>query len=89
MTERLVSAVLLELLNQFQDSPAKALANTLKSWIDPVMRMWRFSYSNGITEGFQTKMKMMSRRSYGFKNFNNDRLRVLAHCGWNGIINLV
>ena len=43
MTERLVSAVLLELLNQFQDSPAKALANTLKSWIDPVMRMWRFS----------------------------------------------
>ena len=34
---------LLELLNQFEDSPAKALANTLKSWIDPVMRMWRFS----------------------------------------------
>ena len=80
---------LLELLNQFEDSPARALANTLKSWIDPVMRMWRFSYSNGITEGFHTKMEMMSRRAYGFKNFNNYRLRVLAHCGWNGIINRV
>jgi hypothetical protein len=39
---------LLELLKQFEYSPAKALANTLKSWINPVMRMWRFFYSNGI-----------------------------------------
>ena len=47
--------------------------------------VWRFSKFNGITEGFHTKMEMMSRRAYGFRNFENYRLRVLAHCGWNGV----
>jgi hypothetical protein len=26
---------------------------------------------NGPTEGFHTKMEMMSRRAYGFRNFEN------------------
>ncbi len=51
--------------------------------------MWRFSKSNGITEGFHNKMKVISRRAYGFRNFENYRLRVLAHCGWDGIVNRV
>ena len=51
--------------------------------------MWRFSKSNGITEGFHNKMEMISRRAYGFRNFENYRLRVLTHCGWDGIINRV
>lgn len=76
---------LLKLITQFAQSPAKTLANTLTSWIEPIVRMWRFSKSNGITEGFHTKMEMMSRRAYGFRNFENYRLRVLAHCGWNGV----
>ena len=80
---------LLKLITQFAQSPAKTLANTLKSWIEPIVRMWRFSKSNGITEGFHTKMEMMSRRAYGFRNFENYRLRVLAHCGWNGVFSRV
>jgi hypothetical protein len=32
----------------------------------------------GITEGFHTKMEMLSRRAYGFRNFENYRLRVVA-----------
>lgn len=76
---------LLKLIGQFAQSPAKTLANTLTSWLEPIVRMWRFSKSNGITEGFHTKMEMMSRRAYGFRNFENYRLRVLAHCGWNGV----
>ncbi|MDE2057068.1 MAG: transposase, partial [Betaproteobacteria bacterium] len=65
------------------------LAQTLQSWLEPIVRMWRFSKSNGITEGFHTKMEMMSRRAFGFRNFENYRLRVLTHCGWNGIFNRV
>ncbi len=42
-----------------------------------------------ITEGFHNKMEMISRRAYGFRNFENYRLRVLAHCGWDGVINRV
>ncbi|MCP5303701.1 MAG: hypothetical protein H7A03_11260 [Pseudomonadales bacterium] len=28
---------------------------------------------------------MISRRAYGFRNFENYRLRVLVHCGWDGM----
>ena len=80
---------LMDLIDQFANSPVKTLAQTLKSWMEPIVRMWRFSKSNGITEGFHTKMEMMSRRAYGFRNFENYRLRVLAHCGWNGVFNRV
>jgi transposase len=79
----------LKLIEQLERSPAHALAVTLRSWLEPIVRMWRFSKSNGITEGFHTKMEMLSRRAYGFRNFENYRLRVLAQCGWNGIVNRV
>jgi len=79
----------LALIAQLAQSPARALANTLRSWLEPIVRMWRFSKSNGITEGFHTKMEMLSRRAYGFRNFENYRLRVLTQCGWNGVINRV
>ena len=79
----------LELLEQLRDSPLRVLAKTLTSWMEPIVAMWRFSKSNGITEGFHNKMEMISRRAYGFRNFENYRLRVLTHGGWDGIINRV
>jgi transposase len=79
----------LELLQQLRDSPLRTLANTLTSWMAPIIAMWRFTKTNGITEGFHNKMEMISRRAYGFRNFENYRLRVLTHCGWDGIINRV
>lgn len=66
----------------------QTLGKTLQSWIEPIVRMWRFSKSNGITEGFHNKMEMISRRAYGFRNFENYRLRVIALCGWNGVFAL-
>ncbi|MFT0544733.1 ISL3 family transposase [Allopusillimonas ginsengisoli] len=79
----------LSLIEQFASSPARVLADTLTSWLEPIVAMWRFSKSNGITEGFHTKMEMISRRAFGFRNFENYRMRVLALCGWNGVINRV
>ncbi len=38
-------------------------------------------YSNGITKGFHRKMKLIQRRAYGFRNFENYRLRVIVLCG--------
>jgi transposase len=78
-----------KLLEQLRESPLRALAKTLASWMEPIVAMWRFSKNNGITEGFHNKMEMISRRAYGFRNFENYRLRVLTHCGWDGIINRV
>ena len=57
------------------------LAKTLSEWSQEIVRMWRFSRNNGITEGFHRKMKLIQRRAYGFRNFNNYRLRVIAQCG--------
>lgn len=65
--------------------PLKTFGQTLKSWLEPVARMWRFTKNNGITEGFHTKMEMIARRAFGFRNFRNYRLRVVALCGWDGI----
>jgi transposase len=61
--------------------PLVTLARTLKSWQEEIACMWRFTRNNGITEGFHRKMKLIQRRAYGFRNFHNYRLRVLAQCG--------
>lgn len=58
----------------------ETLGKTLYHWRDEVVRMWRFSKSSGITEGFHRKMKLIQRRAYGFKNFENYRLRVKVLC---------
>ena len=42
--------------------------------------MWRFTRNNGITEGFHTKMEVLQRQAYGFRNFRNYRLRVRVMC---------
>lgn len=60
--------------------PLVTLGKTLESWQEEVVRMFRFTKSNGILEGFHNKMEMISRRSYGFRNFENYRLRVKALC---------
>ena len=77
-------AALLELISDLEQSafaPLITLAETLHSWREPLAAIWRFTKNNGITEGFHRKMKLIQRRAYGFKNFNNYRLRVIAQCG--------
>lgn len=71
---------MIKLLLTSQMNRLVSLGNTLESWSEEVVRMWRFTKSNGITEGFHTKMEMISRRAYGFRNFENYRLRVRALC---------
>ena len=72
---------LLATLRQSGLEPARTLAKTLGEWTEEIVRMWRFSRNNGITEGFHRKMKLIQRRAYGFRSFANYRLRVLAQCG--------
>ena len=71
----------IRLLRENQAPPLQTLANTLEDWQEPIACMWRFVRNNGITEGFHRKMKLIQRRAYGFRNFENYRLRVIAQCG--------
>lgn len=56
------------------------LGETLNSWAEEIVAMWRFTRNNGITEGFHNKMELISRQAYGFRNFENYRLRVKVLC---------
>ena len=81
---------LLPMIRKLKASPVdalKTLGETLSSWRNEIGRMWRFRKTNSITEGLHNKMEMISRRAFGFRNFQNYRMRVLALCGWNGVIN--
>lgn len=75
-------------MNECLESPweiLRSFGKTLQSWKESIVRMWRFTKSNGITEGLHTSMEVISRRAYGFRNFQNYRLRVIALCGWDGV----
>jgi transposase len=60
---------------------AVQLGDTLHAWREEIAAMWRFTRNNGITEGFHNKMELISRQAYGFRNFENYRLRVKVLCG--------
>jgi transposase len=80
---RSLAPIFLEAIMQLKTSGLEilqTLGRTLDKWKDEIARMWRFSKSNGITEGFHRKMKLIQRRAYGFKNFENYRLRVRVLC---------
>jgi hypothetical protein len=68
-------------LRQAQLPQLVTLGDTLHSWSEEIATMWRFTKNNGITEGFHTKMELISRQAYGFRNFDNYRSRVKVLCG--------
>lgn len=75
--------VFIKMVEQLKHShfkPLNTLGKTLYRWREEIVRMWRFTKNNGITEGFYRKMKLIQRRAYGFRNFENYRLRVRVLC---------
>ena len=58
----------------------RKLGKTIENWQEEIGRMFRFTRSNGITEGLHRKMKLIQRRAYGFRNFENYRLRIKVLC---------
>ncbi|MDK2963606.1 MAG: hypothetical protein PWQ29_1000 [Verrucomicrobiota bacterium] len=81
---RPLAARLIQWISRLKESPFEAfrtLGKTLSSRRDEIARMWRFTKNNGITEGFHTKIEMIQRRAYGFRNFDNYRLRIIVLWG--------
>lgn len=81
---RKLAPQLLRMIAQLQDLPLPSmvqLGKTLHAWREEIATMWRFTRNNGITEGFHTKMELLQRQPYGFRNFNNYRLWVKVLCG--------
>jgi len=76
---RLLAAV--DQLRQARLPQLVQLGETLDSWKEEIATMWRLTRNNGITEGFHNKMETITRQAYGFRNFENYRLRVKVLCG--------
>lgn len=70
----------IELLKSCGFTLFRKLGRTMENWQEEIARMFRFTRSNGITEGFHRKMKLIQRRAYGFRNFENYRLRIRVLC---------
>jgi transposase len=47
------------------------LAKTLRRWKNPILNYFISRTTNGFTEGCHTKIKLMKRVSYGFRNIDN------------------
>lgn len=71
----------IEMLKSSPFQPMQTLGKSLTRWLEPIACMFRYYRSNGIVEGFHRKMKLIQRRAYGFRNFENYRLRVKVLCG--------
>jgi transposase len=72
---------LIERASQSAQEPLQRLAGTLTRWFDPIVRYIRHRYTNGMTEGFNNKIKLIQRMAYGLRNEHNRRKRILASCG--------
>jgi transposase len=72
---------LIERARQSVQEPLQRLAGTLTRWFEPIVRYIRHRYSNGMTEGFNNKIKLIQRMAYGLRNEHNRRKRILAWCG--------
>jgi transposase len=72
---------LIERASQSVQEPLKRIAGTLTRWFEPIVHYIRNRYSNGITEGFNNKIKLIQRMAYGLRNEHNRRKRIMAYCG--------
>ena len=82
--EKPAREALLKLIERASQSAQEALqriAGTLTRWFQPIVRYIRNRYTNGITEGFNNKIKLIQRMAYGLRNEHNRRKRILASCG--------
>lgn len=75
--------ILQKLFDTMALSPLKEiqkLRKTLMRWRHEILAYFKKKLTNGKTEGYNNKAKVVKRRSYGFRNFNNYRLRLLSAC---------
>lgn len=58
----------------------RTLRRTLMKWRAEILRYFKTGLTNGRIEGFNRKCKLIQRKSYGLKSFENYRLRALYNC---------
>lgn len=62
-------------------SSLRPFLTTLHNWGTQILNYFHHRITQGFVEGMNNKIKLVKRRCFGFRNFENFRLRVLATCG--------
>ncbi|WP_455716915.1 ISL3 family transposase [Anaerosporobacter sp.] len=52
-------------------------ATTYRHWLKGILNAFKYGLTNGPTEGLNNKIKVLKRTSYGVRNFNRFRTRIL------------
>lgn len=58
----------------------KTLRKTLKTWKTEILNYFIYRITNGRTEGFNNMLSLVKRRAFGYRSFENFRLRALNAC---------
>ena len=57
------------------------LGNTLRRWFEKIVNFHVANVSNGPTEALNNLIKRIKRVGFGFRNFENYRIRALLYAG--------
>lgn len=71
-------------LTQVEASGLKALqafTRTVRNWRESILNYFEGRHSNGFAEGVNLKIKLLNRRAFGYRNFDNFRLHILTAFG--------
>lgn len=58
----------------------QSLRRTLMKWKVEILNYFKTRITNGKTEGYNRKAKLIQRKAYGYRNFENYRLRLIYEC---------
>lgn len=58
-------------LNKSKINEAKRLSDTLKNWKEEIINAYLYNINNGFVEGYNNKIKVIKRVSFGVKKFKN------------------
>lgn len=71
---------LTDLLAHSKVPELKRFRRTLKSWRNEILGYFENRLTNARTEGFNNVAKLVQKRAYGYRSFENYRLRLLNAC---------
>lgn len=57
--------------------------NTIIRWLDEILAYFDNRTTSGVVEGINNKLKLIKRSAYGFRNFENYRIRCLLNWHFN------
>ena len=58
----------------------KACITAFRNWSREILNAFKYGYTNGCTEGYNNKIKVLKRTCYGVRNFERFRNRILHIC---------